>query len=315
MESKLRTWNLLAAAAHAAALVGFATAFARKDKARRLVSMHRAGADAGILSSGELDPCKSVDFPMTVKNVSQHDPARWLTAFFGVTVVAHLFYAWNPRGVYSRAVLDRGWNPFRWVEYGISAGIMSYLIAMLDGQRNRHAATLIAFATLTLNLQGLIVERSLRQNERWRYYSRHPLGRAGPQVDGAVVLTATVSAWLLLGVTWYTILDSFFKILGDAQAIADAAPAGDPQFKIPSFLYAVGFSQLAFFTLFGTLQGGQVRELLRERSHVAAGRPVSVTPFVNFEQRYIALSFLSKFVLASTVGYGLLRRTSVGTCP
>ena len=119
MERQLRNWNLAAAGLHGAALLTFALLFRNADKTKRMVKMQvsRIPTDAATNPAYSYDPCDNViDYPLVNRTATTHDPAKWLSAFFGVTLAAHLFYAWNPRGLYTNAVLGKGWNPFRWVE-------------------------------------------------------------------------------------------------------------------------------------------------------------------------------------------------------
>lgn len=312
----LRNWNLAAAAAHAALLTGLAIAFRDRNKEQRTVTMYRGSIpqDAATNPEYTYDACNNVDFPLQPKATAKHDPLNWLYAFFGITIAAHLFYAANPGGVYSNAVLGKGWNPFRWVEYGASAGIMAYIISMLDGEKNQNAATLIAFSTLVINLQGIVVEHSLKQNARSEYYASSGvgLGNKAPHVDGVPVLVATLSGWILLAVSWYAILSSFFSVLSDAKKTD--APEGGAKVEIPKFLYGIGFSQLLFFITFGNVQLRQIMEWRREQRALALGAPVTVKPYIAYEKQYIWLSFASKATLAGFLGYGLLRRGGV-SCP
>lgn len=214
--------------------------------------------------------------------------------FFAITAFAHIFYATDGfgSGSYSAAV-NAGWNPYRWLEYGASASIMTVLIAYQLGIRDTNHLTSLVFINLAMQLCGFLVENSLIQ----------------PSINATAVNGATAAGWLLFMGMWAPILYAFWTIVSDVNTIFEGQvePAGSPAvgkpIKIPGFVWFIIFSQVINFGGFGIVQWGQTRDAL-------AGSP---KPFSVYESRYLTLSFAGKLALASGIAYGLLFRTR--NCP
>ena len=298
----LQTLNLLAGAAHAAAALAVTIAFRNQPPSQRTVTLVRDAIDTE--STTPLNGCTSVDFPLVAKPEHVVDPRSVLQFYFGVSAVAHGFYALDPGGVYSSAV-RAGNNPFRWPEYALSAGSMMYLVSALDGNRNANATLMAAGAVGALNLLGNTTEGLLQQGPRHDYFTACPRGRKPPRVPTGPLLSATLTAWLLLVLAFYTVISAFRNQLEDVKSVPDA-----PQ--PPSWLTYVIFSQLLWFCAFGSVQVMQLGELVGQERAMARFKPVSVKDFEHYERIYIALSLGAKLTLGGFVSYGLLRRT--GDC-
>ncbi len=74
-----------------------------------------------------------------------------IVAFFGLSAVAHLTVA-GPRWASYQAQLLEGRNPYRWLEYSLSASIMIVLIAMLVGIND--IAALVALVGVNASMIG-----------------------------------------------------------------------------------------------------------------------------------------------------------------
>ena len=299
----LKTLNAVACGAHLAALGGVTLAFRNQPRRNRIVTTFRDAIDTD--NPTPPNGCTSVDFPL--KNVPAYelDPKEILQFYFGVSAAAHAFYALDPGGVYSAAVA-RGNNPFRWGEYALSAGSMMGLIAALDGNRDGNAVLMAAGSVAALNVLGNSTESLLAQGPRHDYFAERPRGLNPPAVPKNPLYTATVVAWLLLFLSFFTTISAFKKLLQDVDAIPDAP-------KPPSWLTYVSYTQLLYFCAFGAVQVMQLRDLWKQEAAMARGDAVSVRAFEDFERMYILLSLAAKLTLGGFVTFGLLQRTS--TCP
>lgn len=286
--------NSSAAAVHAALFATFFILFNRRLKEKdETVTLYRVGIndkvdfwndqtvpdEFGGPNPGTAFLDLSEDGKVQVKNV--------ILAFFGVTALAHLLYATDFFGtkLYSK-VISAGWNPYRWIEYGISASLMISLIAPFSGLRDSHAVGLAIASTAAMQGTGFLAERALIAST--------------PDYNAAIV--ATLVGWVLLAAAWTAILRSFFLELQTVESLIDELePTGISGKKIefPTWLWGIGAVQLAFFSSFGIVQ---IVEIIQKRS----GKSFN---YMNIERAYLILSFLAKASLASVLAYGLVGRT------
>jgi len=279
----LRVWNYGAAAVHLGAAVAAAALLKPKQAAQRSVQTTRLAFDEQLQTS-------RVDIPVKLENSAKVDLRFVVILFFAITSAAHLLYATDffGKGWYSREVLGFGWNPFRWVEYSLSASLMIYLISVVSGTKDQVSAVSAALITPGLMINGFTSERALRQN------ALHEWSLSGqglkPRIDSHIVFSNLIPAWLLYGVHWYIILANYTKLAAEAKA------AMKPLDRSVTFMV---FSQLVFFSLFGVIQTVQVLRWATSR----AGR--TEPSFLAYEQTYIVLSAVTKLLLAGTVAYAL----------
>lgn len=150
----------------------------------------------------------------------------WITAFFFlVTAAAHLGSGWIWRGAYLNH-LSMAQNPYRWIEYFLSASAMMLAIAYSAGVRD--LATLVAVAALTASTMGFgwlheVQNRPHEQFDAWTL----PLSSR---------VQAHLLGWIPMAVAWYITLDSFFR----------ATSATRP----PFFVYLIVVGQALSFATF-----------------------------------------------------------------
>jgi hypothetical protein len=212
-----------------------------------------------------------------------------VVGFFAITAFAHFVYATDffGRGWYSNAVLGFGWNPYRWAEYSLSAGLMTYLISIVSGTKDQVSAITSALIVPSLMISGLTTERALHQNELHKWSVRG--GKAAP-IDPVVVWANILPSWFLFFTNWYIILANYTRISAQANA------AGQPVDKSVAFMV---YSMFFFFSLFGLIMSYQTYRWATCR----AGR---IEPkFIAYEKAYIVLSAVTKLVLAGTVVYAI----------
>lgn len=207
-------------------------------------------------------------------------------AFFAITAFAHAFYASDGfgSGAYTR-VLQQGWNPYRWVEYGVSASIMAVLIGFVLNTNT--LPNLFSYFFLTAGLQafGYIVESTIKEQV----------------VNRNTIVGATIGGWLVFLALWGPLLYQFWSANHDVNKnykdVID--PSTGKQVAIPSYVWFIIFVQLLNFGSFGLVQLNQVRHVLK-----------GATPnFLGVESTYLKLSFAGKLALASGLSYGLIFRT------
>jgi hypothetical protein len=263
------------------------TAFTLKKRERRLVEVFRLQYD----DTPVIPPSESrVNIPVKIESKENVDVKIFVVAFFAVTSFAHLLYATDffGKGWYSSQILSFGWNPFRWIEYSLSAGLMIYLISIVSGTKEQISAISNALITPGLMINGFTNERALQQNDLHRW-SVGELPEK-PKVDAFILLSNLIPGWALFGVHWYVILSNYSKLIKEAKAAGDTID--------PSVTFMV-FSQLVFFSLFGVIQTYQVYRW-------ATSKKGRIEPtFIFYEKGYIVLSAVTKLLLAGTVVYAL----------
>lgn len=281
MES-LKKWNYGAAVVH---LIAAILAITRLNKkASRMVQMCRLQFD------DEKEKESRIDIPVKLEDTGKVDLKFIVVFFFAFTSVAHLLYATDffGKGWYSSQVLNFGWNPFRWVEYSITAGLMIYLISIASGTKDDVAATASALIVPGLMINGFTTERALKQNAL-HDWSLNPAMKK-PEIDAEIVWSNLIPAWFLFGVNWFIILSNYYKLSTEAKK------AGKPFDTSVTFMV---YSQLGFFSLFGVIQTYQVYRWYV--SKVGKTEP----SFIVYEKGYIILSAITKLLLGLTVAYAL----------
>jgi hypothetical protein len=208
--ARLRPYNLVAGALHlvqAVAIVALANDFSLAVGAN-----YMAGP-----------PGPNVDRQsVTLFNLNY---AWAIAAFFGLSALAHLIVAGPRWGSYQREI-SRGRNPYRWLEYSLSASIMIVLIAMLTGISDVAALTALVGVNASMIGFGWMQERY-----------ETPGAGLGPFWIGCV---AGAIPWI-------------------AIAIYLIGPGADQH--APGFVYGIFVSLFVLFNCFAVNQWLQYRQL------------------------------------------------------
>lgn len=228
-------------------------------------------------------------------------------SFFLVTALAHALYAWdgyipglsisNDTGFYTSAVKFEGWNPYRWIEYGISASLMSAILATIQGSSEVNSILLMTGVTCAMQFGGFVVESLMRKS----------IVDTFGGIQQTTIVGSTVGSWILFAFLWFCNLYSFFSLIKDVQNkyknIED--PQTGKDIRIPSFVYFIVIVQLLNYALFGFIQMYQIVK------NWDAGSSSQLVNFETIEKAYLILSYVAKLGLAGGVSYGLILRTRV----
>lgn len=249
-----------------------------------------AGPDAGTCTStgsNERPGQCTVNAPLSPpQQIGNINIIYGVFGFFFITIIAHLFYATDAFGrkSYSEAVLIQGWNPYRWVEYALSASLMSLLIGLSTGSRDQGQLISYVLATASLMAFGYITENTLR---------------VGSGFDRATVIAATLGGWVSLLSMWIPLTVNFIDLVRSvSQKYKDELDENNEKIQVPPWVYGIIFIQFLNFSSFGVLQ-------LRQIFAAFSGKPLS---FASVEGAYTTLSFVGKLALAAGLGYGILFR-------
>ena len=113
-------------------------------------------------------------------------------------------------GVYNRHI-EKGINPFRWIEYALSSSVMIVLIAMLFGVYDLASLIMVFALNATMNLMGLLMEVHNQGAPRTRWTS-FMIGCFSGAVPWAVVLMYFLGGGNFSRIPWfvYAILGTYF---------------------------------------------------------------------------------------------------------
>jgi hypothetical protein len=150
-----------------------------------------------------------------------------IAAFFALSAAAHLIVA-GPRWASYQREVSAGRNPYRWLEYSLSASIMIVLIAMLTGIDD--VAALVALVGVNASMIGFGWMQE-------RYEA--PGAGLGPFWIGCV---AGAVPWIAIGI----------YLIG---------PGADQ--RAPGFVYAIFVSLFVLFNCFAINQWLQYRQMGR----------------------------------------------------
>ena len=237
-----------------------------------------------------VSPATDLDYPQKLEPYGTTNLKPFVVAFFAITALAHFLYATDfgavfrgQSGPYTSAVYGYGWNPFRWLEYSITASLMIWIISVVAGAKEWSTALLATLITPGLMFQGLTTERALHQNAIAKWAEGL---RAKPKDDAIIIWANFAPAWLFFALKWFIILNAFFVL--DSE-LKDAGKAIDPRITQLVWIQFVGFS------LFGVVQSIQVYGWAGPYKNFAQ------VPYVAYEKAYIVLSFLAKAALGISV--------------
>ena len=221
----------------------------------------------------------TVDFPAVNTKLATFDLSVWILLFFLFTIFFHLLYAFNSGpGKWYSTYISEGHNPVRWLEYAISAGIMTGIIGATAGVRDGNALFALVLCIVGVMFQGAIIERQIIQ----------------PIPDKQTIRYAFGAAWTLLIGAWIPITYTLFKVINDVRDSSD-----DYKNKVPSWIPFFVLFQLYQFARFGLVQWKQVKAVLHD---------LPLPKYIDIEKMYIRNSFSTKLVLGGFMSYGLLDR-------
>lgn len=219
--AKLRPYNLVAGCLHlaqAAAIVALANAFSLPVRAAYMTGPPGPTAGSQVV---------------TLFNLR----FAWaIAAFFALSALAHFSVA-GPRWASYQDQLRKSRNPYRWLEYSLSASIMIVLISMLVGINDIAALTALIGVNASMIGFGWIQERY-----------EAPGAGLGPFWLGCI---AGAVPWI--AITIY--------LVGPG---ADQHP--------PGFVYGIFFSLLLLFNCFAVNQWLQYKQLGRWKDYLIGER-------------------------------------------
>lgn len=184
-----------------------------------------------------------------------------------------------------------GYNPVRWAEYGLSAGLMNIVIASLSGWTDVKGYAFLAAANMALQYTGYSVEqdtaRFLRGSESIFRKDTRPFDLFQKSALRWSAIKQQVIGFAIFAAIMVPIWTAFFT------AVASEDPTTDD--SAPSFVWAIIFILTAFYLSFGIVS-------------LAYTLQWKNPSFRTIELAYLILSFTSKTFLANMTLFGAASR-------
>jgi hypothetical protein len=191
-----------------------------------------------------------------------------------------------------KLLVERNVQPFRWLEYSISASVMFLIFFTLNGAQNLHLIVCVFALSFVMMMLGLVSEASAYFQRTVAFLSADKIKRQ--PVD---FFLCHILGWVPFGVLWGLIYRSF--VLG----INHGTNGGSSNFaKPPSWVYIVFASQIGIMAMFGMNQLAQLVSLYRVR---ASDFEAQAKIALRSEYIYVALSLTAKSMLAWILFGGL----------
>jgi len=172
-------------------------------------------------------------------SVSSHIHLTWAVAcFFGLSCLFHLGNAllWKP--LYLRA-LEKGYAPFRWIEYSMSASVMILILAYTSGTTTQPVlVSLFGFTAITMAF-GHLHEVVCRPKSLEAWAISNKLER----------LQAHLIGYVPQCFAWGLVIAQFMEAGGSS-----ATDSQGEKSQMPTFVYGIVFGELLIFWCFGLVQ-------------------------------------------------------------
>lgn len=206
------------------------------------------------------------------------------TSFFAVTALAHFTYANSNK--YKKYIAE-GHNPYRWVEYSISASIMIYLTCMLGGIRDLNSIIPIIGSNILCMYAGYGLEESILKK------------------DFEAARRFLIVGWISQVYIWSTIIMNFILRVRDIQNIKNPS-TGEPYYRLPSWIYLVILVSFINFTIFGIVAVSWYK-----KSKTSFEETGQLPSYEETENRYLTLSLFAKVFLGLGILVGYRTRGNI----
>lgn len=221
-------------------------------------------------------------------------------AFPLITAIAHVFYASRARLRYVLVEND-GINGWQWVEYALSAGIMTVALALFSGVSDLVALIVLFLANVAMQMLGYVHDDMNRPYYREYYDKASGTTRLAP-----VRWVAFAAASVLFVAIWFVIGFSFFT------AVSTNATA------VPWFVYVSFFGLVVQFALFAVVMALHylpLGRLCRGKGGEGGGCNLSrdgvdLRRAFDYRLAYDFLSLTAKLTLAWVTLIGTVTRTA-----
>jgi hypothetical protein len=214
--------------------------------------------------------------PLTTSLVSLGTyPLIWIEVPFSlITAIFHFIIAYDVRTwtSYTRLALQEERNPLRWIEYSITASLMTWVILQLSGITN----------IFMLLVVGVVMNAALQCTGHFMEVLNTPsqIKRRG----GKINWLPTVAGWVIFATQWSVIFGYFFTAVTSASD------------DVPWFVWTVVIGLFGMFSAFGFVQLFHYRRWKFLRLDTGYGA----------EMAFVVLSLVSKVTLDWILAVGIV---------
>lgn len=192
----------------------------------------------------------------------------YLVSVFPLLSMINHVYSYTMWDEYNNTILKQEYNPVRWGEYSISAGVMLWIIGQLSSISD--VGTLIPLTLANVPLQGL------------GYLGEKQIGEADtvltPEQETNVYATQMIG-FSVFALSWITIFINFFTVIAKSES------------DVPDSIYIIIIAMFILFLMFGVLS------VMNMRRKIAGTEKLKTSSYRNTEMGYIILSLVSKTLL------------------
>jgi len=201
-----------------------------------------------------------------------------VAVFPALSTMNHL-WAYFDRERYESYV-DKGYNPVRWAEYSLSAGIMFIVVSILSGNPDVKALTSLGIGNAALQYIGYMVEKQVGTYPKTikTYETTDQMEKLG---------------FLVFFALWAPIMTAFFTGMHDSQNDED-------QDGVTPVVWSIIFILFALMMSFGVVS------VLYQRKNYPGETKYKIEDFKTVEYAFIWLSLLSKSFLTNMTLFGAL---------
>ena len=213
-----------------------------------------------------------------------------ISIFFFITAFFHFYYAWRGSSVFKT---DNS-NQLRWMEYSITATLMTIIMALSATVLDFYTLLLLAVCTFAIMMLGGVIESALTR------------------LDMKTVKVCTMIAWFLQIFVFFVIGDTFIRRI---KSVNEQLKKENATKVIPSWVYILLIVELIFFSSFGIIQLYQIKNPYKNLGFFLPEKGVSQTEFIrtnmsnyitfyNYEIMYHILSLVAKLSLGWIFYFG-----------
>lgn len=181
---------------------------------------------------------------------------------------------------YISYVDDKGYNPVRWLEFSISAGLMTYLVSSMSGINDIKLLITLGLMNIPLQYSGYSIEkdvgRSLKSNNKQEKLNLYDSAKRQEIMGFQIFLAQMTAIWIAFSTS----------IIKSSE-------------KVPEYVWSILFIITFLYILFGIISVLYLR--------TAEPNSKSKITFRKIEVYYIILSFVAKTFLLNMVLFGSVR--------
>ena len=249
-----------------------------------LLAMHGVAAIAHLVQSAYTvsltntvykDKGLKVNLTNDNKTITDKFPLGNVVAIFPIMSTFNHTWSYFNQSKYLHYV-EQGYNPVKWTEYSMSAGVMFYLIAQMSGISDIKPLAMLVGGNIALQYFGYKSERDIYK-----------------KVDIKDVENDNNVGFILFMSLWIPIFIAFFTTIDRSDG------------STPDIIYSIIFVMFALFLVFGLVNLAYIRGVKNKSNNI---KHLEMMDFKNVEMAYIVLSLVSKTLLTNMTLFGTSAR-------